>query len=241
MEGAVKKTKKHIPVPKKGLHNWPPSRGPQPTQWTKKPKYVIPLLHIELIDYASTGRGPAKPIERVVPKMPKPKGTRVRGMINMVDVRTRFDATREISLYLSQSVSECATLKPNQWELIGGAKLVVKPKMSKKMSERYRRHRRTFPYASLETYLPCRTLTFDLDYPLSKIARVTIKPYTCISGYSGKHARMDLGYVLWSLAKAYKAIYKFHKKYGIWGHAITDLCFERITISDNIGDVSIGS
>jgi len=52
---------------------------------------------------------------------------------------------------------------------------------------------------------------------------------------------MSVGYVLWQLARAYKAVYKKYAAYGVWGHAITDLVFEIFELKDNIGYVSIGS
>ncbi len=53
---------------------------------------------------------------------------------------------------------------------------------------------------------------------------------------------MSPGYFLWTIAKEYERIYAEHEKYGVWGHAIGDLGFERITINeDGIVELFIGS
>jgi len=53
--------------------------------------------------------------------------------------------------------------------------------------------------------------------------------------------RMSVGYLLWVLARAYRKVYEEYGAYGVWGHAIGDLVFERLEIKDNIGVVSVGS
>jgi hypothetical protein len=45
---------------------------------------------------------------------------------------------------------------------------------------------------------------------------------------------MDVGYVLWQLARVYKKIYHQHRKYGIWGHALSDLHFEAMATRDDV-------
>jgi len=53
---------------------------------------------------------------------------------------------------------------------------------------------------------------------------------------------MSPGYLMWVVAKEYERIYKEHKKYGVWGHAMSDLGFERITVRpDGVVDLFIGS
>jgi len=241
-----KKAKKRVI----GLMNWPPSRGPMPAWMRAKPTYTIPEPEIEMVELVEVGkpirvvhkglpakatpppmtfrrRKPATEIKRIpTPPPPSVKHKRKlpRGMFRISDMRASHDAQREVDLSLFVDVETAATLKPEQWSLISGARLGKS------------RRRRRGAFATTESYLPTRTYTFDLTYPLSKVARVTIKPYTC-----NKREQMSVGYLLWQLARAYKAVYKKHKQYGVWGHAISDLAFESLEIKDNVGIVGIGS
>ncbi len=132
-----------------------------------------------------------------------------------------------------------ATLQPEHWDLICGAKLVMRRERGST--------EKTIPIAYTESYLQDdEPLIVDLDYPLSKIARVTVYPYKTRSmSMDGEpyesEPRMSLGYLLWSLAQAYVQVYEQHKEYGVWGHSITDLVFEELQISAGVGIVGIGS
>ena len=235
------------------LMNWPPSRGPMPAWMRAKPTFTIPEPKIEMIELVEVGkpirivhkglsarmtpppttfrsRKPATEIKRIpTPPPPKPRGRKLpRGTFRLSDMRAIHDAQREVDLSLFVSVETVATLKPEQWSLISGARL-----------GKSRRSRRAF--ATTEGYLPVRSYTFDLTYPMSVVARVTIDPYTYRMARGIKRENMSVGYLLWQLARAYKAIYKKHKQYGIWGHAIGDLTFESLKIEDNVGVIGIGS
>lgn len=95
-----------------------------------------------------------------------------------------------------------------------------------------------------------RTLWVDLTYPLARGVRLAIHPAVefrlCKTCGDRRPQReepiMSPGYLLWTLAKEYERIYAEHEKYGVWGHAIDDLCFERISIRpDGVTDVFMGS
>lgn len=80
------------------------------------------------------------------------------------------------------------------------------------------------------------TVVVDLDYPLSCIARVTISPFELYG------TEQSFGHILWQISRAYKQIYKQWKKFGIWGHAITDLQIEGLeATADGRIEVHIGS
>ena len=236
------KTKKKRKLPR-SLLNWPPSRGPMPAWMRAKPKYKIPEVEIEAVEMVPDRRRwmkPATEIKRVVPKPAPPKSkknrrTRSGCVIVIKDLIAEYNAQRELDLRLNTYVATIATLKsPRQWDLIGGAELrPCKGRGSRKPgTPKF--------YAIVTNFIPERTITIDLSYPLRKIARVTVRPYVRVSS-GHKSENMSIGYVLWQLARAYKQIYRRHAFWGVWGHAITDLCFERFTLSDNIGHVSIGS
>ncbi len=247
MTAKKRKPRKKIPLPK-GLLNWPPSRGPMPDALRAKPVYVVPDVEIEYLPWTPNTRGGRlgrpKPPARVPPPALTAKDTRGMSRETIKHMKAGREAGREITLALIAHVVTIGTLKPGQWDLITGS--VWRP--ARKVKSRLRRRpgmRHIRGHVRIETFLPTRTLTFDIDYPLNATARVTIKPYTMSSMRRRRGDReeglMTVGYVLWQLARAYKVIYKQWRKYGIWGHAITDLCFEGLTIKDNVGDVLIGS
>ncbi len=88
-----------------------------------------------------------------------------------------------------------------------------------------------------EKYLPTRTYTIDLDYPLHTIARVKVYPYRNDIG----HKHVTVGYLLAMLGRAYKRIYREPDKFGVWGHGIGDLTFAKIAVRDNIINVGVDS
>jgi hypothetical protein len=95
-----------------------------------------------------------------------------------------------------------------------------------------------------ERYLPELPLVVRVSYPLSVDVHVTIHPYRIWShrreDWSGP--RMDIGYVLWTLANFYKDIYANHETYGVWGHAIGDLFFEGLQVNeDGTAELEMGS
>ena len=88
-----------------------------------------------------------------------------------------------------------------------------------------------------EKYLPTRTYTIDLDYPMHMMARVTVYPYRNGRG----HQHVTVGYLLAMLGRAYRRIYREPEKFGVWGHGIGDLCFAKIAVRDNIINVGVDS
>lgn len=103
-------------------------------------------------------------------------------------------------------------------------------------------------------YAP-RTLWVDITYPLARGVRLMVAPFVrtwsqcgaCGAAKSARHHRageptMSPGYLLWTVAKEYERIYKEHEKYGVWGHALSDLAFEMITVEkDGVVRLGIGS
>lgn len=90
------------------------------------------------------------------------------------------------------------------------------------------------------------TLRTMIDYPLSKAVFLTIEPMvvTWSGGNSPERTEreMRLGYFLWIVAKEYERIYREHEKYGVWGHALSDLGFEGVVVrEDGTVDLIIGS
>lgn len=95
-------------------------------------------------------------------------------------------------------------------------------------------------------HLEPRTITGYLTYPLSCGVKVSVHPYErrfrmYRTGRSYDKPGMNLGWVLWCLAKAYVAIYKKHAVYGVWGHDIGDLSFSTIRIAGDRFEVSLSS
>ncbi len=209
------------------LMNWMPRRG-DPGDMPDEPKLTIPKLKIEMLPANTRSMKPVRAPE----VKPPPKRHRKGVFLNIRDHKAEVDNRRDWVYGTECYVTTALQLSP--WladHIIQG---VWRNKPGKPI---------LFPSGAL----PNRIITVDLQYPLSQTARVTITPFTyswpAIKGqkHAHEHTRMSLGYVLWSLAQAYKKIYLQPDKWGIWGHAISDLCFESFKLRDNIGDVGVGS
>ena len=69
---------------------------------------------------------------------------------------------------------------------------------------------------------PNRNYTLVIEYPLDDEYKFVIK-----TGKNGMGTICLLKYIY----KFYKEIYKNEEKYGVWGHAISDLVIEQIQVS----------
>lgn len=92
-----------------------------------------------------------------------------------------------------------------------------------------------------------RKLVVEIDYPLDVGCKLVLPPMQrsfpacayCVEtskdhdGDSGERLELSPGYLLWMIAKQYERIYAEHEKYGVWGHALSDLVFEGFSIDDN--------
>lgn len=82
---------------------------------------------------------------------------------------------------------------------------------------------------------PCKpdslVMRANLDYPLSTAVGVEIQPYDL--AWRSPFYCMTVGWLVWSLARAYEKIYEKPDHYGVWGHGLEDLFFENLTINGN--------
>jgi len=76
------------------------------------------------------------------------------------------------------------------------------------------------------------SLSFVVDYPMSRVAVVTVFPARV---ENRKRSVTSVESILWGLAQAYKAIYADWEKWGVWGHGIEDLVFESIEVDVETG------
>jgi len=81
--------------------------------------------------------------------------------------------------------------------------------------------------------LPSRELVTILSYPFQKTAIIRIYPYSRKSQGTMWCPIMDVGWLLWCVARAYKHIYEHADEYGIWGHHLGDLLFRELKIDGN--------
>lgn len=81
----------------------------------------------------------------------------------------------------------------------------------------------------------------ELNYPLARPVCVHVEPYTVMLPRRGMVAlpRSSVGWILWSLAKGYEYVYRHAEEFGVWGHDIGDLCFERLTFYED-GRIRVG-
>lgn len=87
-----------------------------------------------------------------------------------------------------------------------------------------------------EKYLPTRTYTIELDYPMHGV-RLIVYPFRDARGTE----HVTVGYLLAMLGRAYRRIYREPKKFGVWGHGIGDLTFAKIAVRDNIINIGVDS
>jgi hypothetical protein len=208
------------------LLNWPPSRGPQPKWMSAQPRYKIPAPKVvaqgSLLSPGGRRTDSRPPALKAMPATMPTKGrfaaredkTQAWKRPYAIDLRTDIEAISTLTLHQALHT------------LVG--------------IDREAHHGRRGPYAE-NVDLPVRPVTLDLDYPLSLRARVTIRPYRRWFADHWSEPRMDLAYVLWQLARVYVQIYRTHATWGVWGHALGDLMFERLTVHAGVGSVDIGS
>lgn len=78
------------------------------------------------------------------------------------------------------------------------------------------------------SYFRIEKIIAAFDYPLRSKYLLRTNPTL---DYNGNSMPMHVGYFLWQVAKIYSdEIYKYPKKYGVWGHAIDDLFIEGIIL-----------
>jgi len=180
-----------------------------------KPKFVIPKPSIVMLP-------------EIAPKAKRVVTKKIEGRRALIENRRRW------RYEISAGVTDMLMID------VGSADVLVKGLLRPSNKE----EKRPWMFSHPIGYLPTRTIIVDLNYPLCKTARVTIEPLvekrkTKNGSYDLKS--MSVGYVLWQLSQAYLTIYKSHKLWGVWGHGISDLHFERFELDDNIGRVDVGS
>lgn len=224
-----KTTRKASKKPEPLLLNWPPSRGPKPKWLSTPPRYVVEEPTIECIE--AEQYTPPEVVKVRIKAPPRSKTSFGIGKeIFAKDLEQKANAQVTWNAHVSAPIETLLGVTIEQArDLVHG--------IDRKL------HRGKPQWASP---MPVREFVCDLDYPLHRIARVRIRPYVVryrrrSGGWATSSARMDLGYVLWQLARAYAKIYKRHKEFGIWGHAISDLTFESVDIKHNVLTVGVGS
>lgn len=74
------------------------------------------------------------------------------------------------------------------------------------------------------------TLSINIDYPIRGTVQIKVKQASSLHD------------ILLPVSKAYEQIYQRAKEFGVWGHSINDLFFERVSINeDGTCEISIGS
>lgn len=99
---------------------------------------------------------------------------------------------------------------------------------------------REYAHGDLFRYLPASRYAVDLYYPLSCRARVVVACEPNAFRAWGPRG-ISIGEVLWLLAQAYVEIYREPDRWGIWGHAMGDLVFEKIYVRSGMLVVGVGS
>jgi len=80
----------------------------------------------------------------------------------------------------------------------------------------------------------------NIDYPLNQAVGVEVQPYDLAR--RSPYYCMTVGWLVWSLARAYEKIYEEPDYYGVWGHGLEDLFFEYLVVNGNeVRELGIGS
>lgn len=220
-----------------GLLNWPPSRGPNPHthiwRWTPSvtvkdlpapPPRESAVVEKDLIQNIEKGELPQE-------LAPLPKGLR----------RIRKERKKPLLVgtwKVWYPVQRVAGLTLEQ------ADYFVLACVDERQKKGDRHLTNWFDYEP-------RPLWVDITYPMKRGVRLLVKPLVrealpCKACPRGERkvcrVQMSPGYFLWMVANEYERVYKEHEKYGVWGHGLDDLWFERITIrKDGVVDLFIGS
>ena len=199
--------------------NWPPSRGPEPAWMAREVMYRFP-----------------EPTVAESPKVEEePEGLpHYRTWAFVTDL---LEAGPKLSdkLVLAAKFVSAETEQQRH-----DAAVSAKPFAGREdWTPEFRDHAKTIKY--LDIYhkgidSADSELVTVINYPLATPATVRVRPFRTTMKYDDDTVRvrhhMTVGWLLWSLARAYELIYAEHEKYGIWGHSIRDLCFETLVIDD---------
>jgi hypothetical protein len=210
------------------LANWWPALGPEPKH--RERKLIIPD---PIVKDAPARPTPTAVIERATINATLADDDKALGLDDRPPKPVKLKKLRKHKryyardFYLSHHVASVASLS-----LDVARNVIIAACPVPKKHARYR------PVDTGWNMEP-KSITVTLDYPLSRACEITIKPFRL---WKGGPDCMDIGYVLWTLAKQYERIYKEHKRYGVWGHMMGDLYFERLTIDKKgRGSLFVGS
>lgn len=211
--------------------NWPPSRGPEPEWMTQEPKCIFPQP--VLLDDFDDG-----PVDEETPL--------IYTWAYVKDLILAGPALSDRLVVGAETWTPEDQLQQNQ-EFVADEVINVR---EKKLGD-FTPCSRTITYLDIRhPGIDARPLTAVLDYPFGRRVGVRIEPYTFIrprhpnvpdDEQESRGTYQTLGWVLWSLARAYELIYAEHEKYGVWGHSIRDLCFETFSLNGDHVSVGVGS
>jgi hypothetical protein len=209
------------------LANWPPSRGKNPH--THNIKYAIAVTH------RKDGRPPKKLTREEI----KQRREKAKKFLEEAEKKTKKGKKGKKKWFTVKRGRRKPRPLVGTWDVdyqvVAVASLTLEQAVrilsGTRIKPDVQRHDRWILHAA-------KPLTVTLNYPLSRSVTFTVPPLRRL--HSGcrvckrkglKTKDMSLGAFLWIVAKEYQRIYRSHRKYGVWGHAIGDLWFERIIIN----------
>lgn len=221
------------------LLNWPPSRGPKPKWMADGPSIEVPK--ITLLTSERPKRAPdseAEMIADAIKESVKKSAGDARKQyasdevaikrISFADIRRQREEQQHWALSLNHHLASIAALN----DVRTAERLIFG------VTEEGR----------LEMTLPTRTYRVVLGYPLSIDVVLSIPPLEITPRpRPGRKARpmrqhQTVGYLAWVIAKTYEeTIYADWERFGVWGHALSDLWLEKMSIDGEKLQVFIGS
>lgn len=211
------------------LMNWPPSRGPNPHK--HGPIWVEPDVVQEDVAFGPPQDNvPRPPIMSPDPPHETPEDADLA-------------ATSEPSGASGPVVAVAKPVLSGRWKVnyhvATVASLTVEQACRIMSAARVRSDWRTPVGRQNDTWFEFEpsTLTLTVEYPFGMGPKVAIQPIVrrwpaCEACGTPDDDRLEMtpGWLLWRLAREYVRMYQEHEKYGVWGHAITDLYFETIQV-----------
>lgn len=256
-----------------GFLNWPPSRGPMPPSMRTPPRYDVPepdrkdgeprrLTRLRIVNTgAVAGLGlPAVMNEKGKAMKPTKADLRARARLLVVNPRMRRSRRKlkplpptpgswSTNIHVD-TLASLTLLQALNVVYVESAEIKrTEKRVRRRRADRWRKRQK-----AMVRYLrfPREAIRTRIDYPLNVPLDLVVKPYSLAWRRHRASSRMrgdtmNPAYFLWVLAREYRRIYRQHRRYGIWGHAIGDLWFERIRImrpgKDGIwrAELSVGS
>lgn len=211
------------------LLNWDPSKG-DPAEWSGLTKFVLPeIARCDVLPSRRKRHAEKVLIEDTLAGL-EPAGEEPGPEWHVMEIPPRHEKQLVGNWDTWYQVADVATLNAGQAHRL----LHCWERRNRGRHEQWWAHKP-------------RTLKVDINYPLDTFVRIEVPPLKVQSALPTDRQVMvkevmSPGWLMWAVAKEYERIYANWKHYGVWGHSIDDLGFERIKVDeDGVATLYVGS